>query len=145
MQLFHNPPPAQLYALLERCDLPTSDLEAHHLEHFLACGRADNLSGVVGLEFFGKIALLRSLAVVDEVRGLGFGNALVVGAEQYAVTKGVCELYLLTMTAEIFFQRLEYVTVDRDNVPDTIRGTQQFSGLCPDSAVVMVKKLQPVL
>ena len=63
-------------ALLERCRLPTEDLEHAHVEHFVVCRADEELVGVVGLEVLGKMALLRSLAVApDHSLYLGIGSS----------------------------------------------------------------------
>jgi len=48
---------------------------------------------------------------------------------------------LLTTSAESFFRLAHYVRVERDHVPQAIRGTTQFASLCPASAAVMRKTL----
>lgn len=141
MQIFHRPPAHRVRELLAACDLPTADLESRHFESFLGCGTAANPQGIVGLEIFGAVALLRSLAVAEEARGFGCGTALVAAAEHYAKEQGVRELYLLTTTAERFFARLGYTRADRNTAPEHIKRTQEFSGLCPESAAFMAKKL----
>ena len=85
--------------------------------------------------------MLRSLAVAETARGCGCGKALVQGIEATARSRGVANLYLLTNTAETFFARLGYRTIARADAPEAIRTTEEFSSLCPDSAVVMVKTL----
>ena len=62
-------------------------------------------------------------------------------AERHARSRGVRELYLLTTTAERFFERLGYRRTGRENAPEAIRGTQEFSGLCPSSSAFLVKEL----
>ncbi len=119
----------------------TSDLESRHFDNFLGCGTPEGPRGVVGLEILGSVALLRSLAVAEETRGLGCGKALVAEAENYAKDKGARELYLLTTTAESFFARLGYSRVERKTAPDQIKHMNEFSALCPDRAAFMVKKL----
>jgi amino-acid N-acetyltransferase len=141
MQIFHRPPECRARALLVACDLPTSDLASHHFDHFLGCGTTEALQGIVGLEIFGALALLRSLAVAKDARGSGCGKALVAAAETYAKQKGVRDLYLLTTTAERFFARLGYLGAERDTAPVPIQRTREFADLCPDSAVFMVKHL----
>lgn len=54
---------------------------------------------------------------------------------------GVETLYLLTTTAAGFFADRGYERVDRSVVPAPVRGTTQFSTLCPESATVMRKGL----
>jgi amino-acid N-acetyltransferase len=141
MNLYRHPPEAEVKRLLAASGLPASDLVPAHLEHFFGCGAAQSPTGVVGLELHGNAALLRSLAVAQDRRGAGCGKALVAEAERYARLQGVSELYLLTTTAERFFERLGYRRTMRDNAPAAIRGTQEFSTLCPSTAAFMVKLL----
>jgi amino-acid N-acetyltransferase len=105
MEVFYRPPEYSSKQLLAECDLPTSDLKPGHFDSFIGCGAPDNLKGIVGLECFGSVALLRSLAVAEVARGLGCAKALVLEAESYAKGKGVSGLYLLTTTAESFFSK----------------------------------------
>lgn len=143
MAIVRCPSEVRSRALLTACDLPTADLESRHFEHFLGWGSVENPQGVIGLELFDSVALLRSLAVTAEFRGTGVGKALVAAAEDYAQTQGVQALYLLTTTAAEFFDRLGYDLADRDTAPESIKATQEFSGLCPSSATFMVKHLEP--
>ena len=127
--------------LLTQAELPSSDLTAAHLEHFLACGSGDAPDGIVGIELCGSVALLRSLAVSASCRGRGYGRALVAQAERHAQSHGAKDIYLLTTTAERFFEALGYVRVEREAVPLAIRRTQEFARLCPSSSSVMIKQL----
>ena len=141
MNIFRNPTEVQVRSLLAECQLPTSDLSPKNLEHFLGCGTVQTLKGVVGLEIYDTVALLRSLAVAADCRGIGCGKALVAEAERYAQSKGVTELYLLTTTTADCFERLGYRRSSRENAPQAIRQTKEFSGLCPSSSALMAKAL----
>ncbi len=125
--------------LLEDTGLPTADLCGSHRVRFLAVGSASAPHGVVGLECFGTVGLLRSLAVPPASRGQGLGKALVAAVEHAAGQSGVRRLFLLTTTAQAFFAALGYVPTDRDQIPEAIRATAEFSTLCPSTAVVLVK------
>lgn len=102
----------------------------------------DKLVGVIGLEIYGTVALLRSLAVVPAQRNNGRGKSLVKFAEEYAADHGIESLYLLTTTAGDFFSRLGYTNTAREDAPSSIKATSQFSGLCPASSVFMSKHLR---
>jgi amino-acid N-acetyltransferase len=141
MHVYFQPPEDAAKSLLASCNLPIADLEAKHFERFFGCGSESSPAGVVGLELYGNAALLRSLAVSEVARGQGCGKRLVSEAEAYAKANGVNSIYLLTTSAETFFQSLGYSVANRSAVPEAIRGTQQFSGLCPSSASLMVKHI----
>lgn len=132
---------ATVVQLLTEAGLPSSDLTATHLEHFFACGSGDAPDGIVGVELYGSVALLRSLAVSSKCRGKGLGRALVAQVERYARSHGAMEIYLLTTTAERFFERLGYTQVKREAVPSTIRRTQEFATVCPSGSTVMRRQL----
>ncbi len=141
MHIFRVPPESYSRALLANCDLPTGDLQSDDFEHFIGCGQSDCPGGIVGLQQFGSVGLLRSLAVAEHARGQGCGKLLVAAAEDQAGKNGVADLYLLTTTAADFFSRLGYAPTLRAEAPEEIRNTQEFSALCPDAAVLMVKRL----
>jgi amino-acid N-acetyltransferase len=141
MEITTKPDEAAVKRLLAEAGLPTADITAGHLEHFFGCGPGDDLAAVVGLELFGAAGLLRSLAVAASGRRHGLGKRLVAHAERYARERGVESLYLLTTTAEGFFSRLGYERVPRDAVPEAIKATREYAGICPASAVVMTRRL----
>jgi len=133
---------SEVRALLETERLPASDVDERALERFLIWREPSGVSGVVGLELYGNVAFLRSLVVARHARGSGAGAALTQAAERLAASSGVDDLYLLTMTAERFFSARGYRNVDRRDAPPSIQGTTQFTGLCPSSAVLMMKSLR---
>lgn len=119
--------------------LPSADIEKDALEHFLVCRDEVGVAGAVGLELYGEIALLRSLVVTQKHLGMGLGRRLVAAAEELAQERGVRAIYLLTTTADSFFEYLGFRRVPRDRTPEAIRTSKEFSALCPSSAIVMVK------
>jgi amino-acid N-acetyltransferase len=141
MNVFPHPPASAVTRILGEAGLPYSDLTDAHLEHFFGCGSISAPEGIVGLELYESVALLRSLAVSSKCRGRGCGTALVAQAELFAQSQGAEEIYLLTSTAERFFERLGYARVLREAAPGAIQQTQEFSALCPSSSAFMVKRL----
>jgi len=128
-------------SLLERCDLPTRDLQRERLEHFIVCRASDQLAGVVGIDTVGELGLLRSLAVAPELRGRQLAHGLWGRAHDDAIGHGVRRLYLLTTTAERLFARWGFRRVSREVVPDAVQTMEEFTSLCPSSAVVMTLEL----
>ncbi|PQJ34468.1 hypothetical protein BSZ35_07525 [Salinibacter sp. 10B] len=127
--------------LLSRVGLPHDDLSNNLLSHFCVLRTNGVVQGTVGLEPVERAALLRSLAVHPNVRGQGHGTALVQAAEAHARTQNLHTLYLLTTTAAPFFRDRGYTPHPRNAVPSPIAQTDEFSRLCPDSAVCMQKSL----
>jgi amino-acid N-acetyltransferase len=127
--------------LLSSAQLPTEDLTEAHCEHFFFMGTRESPTALIGLELFGGVALLRSLAVSRQSRGTGVGTALVRHAEEYAREHGALTIYLLTTTAEIFFARRGYARASRESAPPAIRATREFAGICPASSAFMSRAL----
>lgn len=126
--------------LLKKNNLPTEDIRDSSSMFVLLDGNEH--AGVIGIEIYGKDALLRSLCVSEERRNAGAGKTLVLFLEDMATKKFVENLYLLTTTATKFFEHLGYNIIHRDEVPEAIRKTKEFSYLCPSSATVLKKKLR---
>jgi amino-acid N-acetyltransferase len=128
-------------ALLAAAQLPVSDLRASRSLSLMGVRDGSRLVGVVGIEVYGEVGTLRSLAVASTHRNAGLGVSLVSGAETWAAGQGVKILYLLTTTAAGFFARLGYVAAPRSAAPAAIAATAQFAGLCPASSTFMCKVL----
>ncbi len=125
--------------LLRHAGLPVADVSAEELS--LVAEKDGCLQGVIGLQSFEDVALLRSLAVSADERGAGIGPALVSALETMCLSKGVLELWLLTIDADAFFAKLGYLIAERSDAPQRIRSTEEFSALCPAEAVLMSKRL----
>jgi len=127
--------------MLADAGLPVADLTDDHMEHFFFSGSLQSPTGLVGLEFCGQEALLRSLVVVPSSRGSGLGAALARHAEDYARSRGARAVYLLTTTAESFFKDRGYAAADRATAPAAIRATREFAAICPASSAFLFKEL----
>lgn len=131
--------------LIDDAGLPVSDLGPDRLEDFLVAERSGasrtETLGTVGLQRFNHTGLLRSLVVNRGARRAGLGRRLVSALEANARCKGVTDLWLLTIDAERYFEGLGYTMMSRDSAPESIRQTEEFSGLCPDGAYLMRKIL----
>jgi amino-acid N-acetyltransferase len=125
--------------LLDSASLPRTDVTEASLQQFLVARLDKHFVGVVGLECYGDVALLRSLAVAKEHSGFGIGKQLVAAAEKLAAEIEIKSLYLLTTTADRFFAGLGFRLLQRELAPPAIRSTSQFSSLCPATAVLMGK------
>ncbi|MGN6639653.1 MAG: arsenic resistance N-acetyltransferase ArsN2 [Mucilaginibacter sp.] len=130
----------QIEALLEGEKLPVKDLPAS-LENFIIVIVENDVVAVSGLEVYGDHGLLRSLAVKAEYRNQGIADQLVQKIERLAVERGLKDVYLLTETAAGYFTRKNYQTVIRDSAPEEIKRSSEFSSVCPQSAMLMIKSL----
>ena len=124
---------------LKQQQLPVSDINENTLLYVLM--DAEKMIGTAGLEIFDDCALLRSVSLVQDARGKGYGKVLNEQIEQCAKESGINCMYLITTTAEKFFDRQGYCVIDRTTAPDAIKQTEQFTGLCPSSAVLMKKRI----
>lgn len=126
--------------LLEEVDLPTDEVEKF-FHDFLLISDESGVAGCIGLEVYGSVALLRSLAVKPGLQKKGYGRALLDAVLDDAIKRGITEVYLLTDTAETFFTLRGFQRADRSTAPDAISRTQEFSELCPSSSAFMLIRL----
>jgi amino-acid N-acetyltransferase len=132
--------PAML-ELLRDSDLPVDGVSAQ-VDAFLVAEHVGSLRGMVGLEQYGEVALLRSLVVHEQARGTGVGAQLVHAIEARAQRDGAETLVLLTTTAAEWFSRFGFVSTSREAVPVAVTASVEFQGACPASAAVMQKVLR---
>lgn len=122
--------------------LPIADLDASSMERFMVAESPQgDVIGAIGIEQYGQVALLRSLVISVGERQGGVGRALVERLEALASSLGITEVWLLTLDADGYFSRLGYEPREREAAPPAISGTEEFSKLCPGSAVLMRRRL----
>ena len=125
-------------ALLAENELIVADVDAALLVDFLVAEDASGrIVGSVGLERFGRSALLRSLATAKQARKAGLGTRLLAHAELMARASEVSELWLLTTTAAGFFRRRGYLDIPRGAAPTQVAASRQFAEMCPANATCM--------
>lgn len=112
-----------------------------HFSDFIVAEDGNGIEGAVGLEKYDSVALLRSAVVAPQLRGTGVGRKLVEQVLERAEEDGIDELYLLTTTAENYFPRFGFKPTTRAAVPEELKSSAEFRGACPDTAVVMKRRL----
>jgi len=126
--------------LLTANDLPLDGVR-DNFDSFVVAVDGDVIVGAVGLEKFDSAALLRSAVVQAEARGSGVGRKLVEQILERAEQSGIDEVYLLTTTAENYFPRFGFTRTTRASVPESVKASAEFRGACPDTAVVMERRV----
>lgn len=131
---------ASVESLLAGNDLPTDGVR-DHFSNFIVADNESAITGAIGLEKYGSAALLRSAVVSPDHRGSGVGRRLVEELLERAEAEGVDEIYLLTTTAEEYFPRFGFARTTRAEVPKAVQSSAEFRGACPDTAIVMVRRV----
>jgi UDP-N-acetylmuramate: L-alanyl-gamma-D-glutamyl-meso-diaminopimelate ligase len=104
---------------------------------FLVLRNETGLVGCVCLEVYAEDAILRSLVVVEEARGAGYGWMLADAAIQLARHRGVRRVYLLTETASDFFaEKHGFRVVVPSTIAVDVAESATFRG-CAEGAVAM--------
>ena len=88
-------------------------------------------------EPFGDAALLRSVAVAQEHRRTGAGTIVVAAALRKIAEAGIHRVYLVTESAERFFEACGFRAIDRDALPAEIAGHPQVTRECSVTAPSM--------
>ena len=125
--------------LLAAAGLPTDDLV--EVDRAWTASQRAELVAAAGVQGQGEHHLLRSVVVAPAHRAEGWGARLLASIESALRQDGAQAVWLLTTDAAAYFQRHGYVVRPRNEAPAAIASTRQFRGLCPASAVLMVKRL----
>ncbi len=126
--------------LLTASKLPLDGVR-DHFGDFIVAEDNDGIEGAIGLEKYNAVALLRSAVVAADHRGSGIGRRLVEQLVERAQEDGIDELYLLTTTADEYFPRFGFRPTTRAAIPDELKASAEFRGACPDTAIVMKRRL----
>lgn len=108
-----------LRAALSGAVLPIDDLTDAG-RSFFRFSRDGETVDFGGLELYGETALLRSIVVLSDRQGFGFGHAITLGLLNQAHRRGAGAAYLLTESAAPFFQSLCFRPIARDEAPSEI-------------------------
>ena len=130
----------EIIQLLQSQKLPAEDLPVL-LTGFYTAIENDQLVGVIGMERYGCFGLLRSMVVHPGFRNRQIAETLVNTLEQAAKSKEIISMYLLTETASKYFEKKGYKTIQREQVPEPVKASSEFSSICPVSATVMMKPI----
>lgn len=130
----------ELEQLLSAHHLPIVDIRGPVVQLF-AGYMGGELVGSIGVEQYGRVGLLRSLAVKPIYQGQKIGEKLIAFLTDHCLAENISELYLLTTTADRYFDRLGFQRITRADAPKEIVQTSEFKDICPASAVVMRKML----
>ena len=126
--------------LLAASGLPLAGVKGH-IEHFLVVEEGGGLVAAIGVEPYGTAGLLRSVVVSEGHRNRGLGRLLVEQIFLEARSRGWKELFLLTETAQKYFEGFGFQVITRDQVPVEVKMSAEFQGACPVSAIVMKRAL----
>lgn len=131
---------SEVKKLLQRSNLPFEDIDAHFDNYFVAMIE-NEIVGVLGTEAYGRLALLRSMAVDVKYRNNEIANSLLQQILQISKENKIQTLFLLTTTAQNYFLKHGFEIVERNQLPDVIQNTKEFQDICPVSAVCMKRDL----
>jgi N-acetylglutamate synthase-like GNAT family acetyltransferase len=96
---------------------------------------------VAGIESYGEVVLLRSVATEAESGGQGVAATLCRAVLDDAKARGARRAFLLTETAEDFFRRLGFETLARAEADPRLWASAEFQeGRCA-TAKLMTKLL----
>jgi amino-acid N-acetyltransferase len=126
--------------LLKSSNLPADDLD-YKRDLLVGYYEGDQLVGTGGLEVYGPYALLRSLSVKMGIRGKSVGTTITEYLLEEAKKKKLKAIYLLTETAHGFFLKKGFKDVQRDQVPEEVKASSEFSTVCATTAVVMMLQI----
>jgi N-acetylglutamate synthase-like GNAT family acetyltransferase len=126
-------------ALLRSYELPLEGAR-EHLALF-SVYEDGQVRGCAGAEIYGRVALLRSVAVAADARGNGAGRALVQRTLTRLEANGVTSVALLTTDAESYFRAFGFQPIVRESLPPKLNASAELRGACPASAVAMLLHL----
>jgi amino-acid N-acetyltransferase len=127
-------------SLLRASNLPADDLDFKR-DLLVGYYEGSSLVGTGGLEIHGHYALLRSLSVKMGIRGKSVGTTITEFLLDEAKKKKLRAIFLLTETAKGFFEKKGFQEIKRDEVPNEVKASSEFSTVCPTSATAMVLPL----
>lgn len=126
---------AQIYELLSKSGLPIEGVNSDIGSYYIAFNQG--VMGVIGVEYYGAAAMLRSLAVKPQFKKSGVAKELINHALQVMQTAGINDVYPLTTTAEGYMTHYGFSKIDRNEVPASVLASSALGNVCPSSSTCM--------
>jgi N-acetylglutamate synthase-like GNAT family acetyltransferase len=123
-------------ALLIVNALPTAGVD-DHWRTFVVARDGGRIVACGGAEAYQFAALIRSIAVDTKHRSQGLGRRIVRQLLDRLASRGIREFYLLTTTAEEYFRKRGFKTIERDEVHPQLLSSREFQDACPSTATCM--------
>jgi amino-acid N-acetyltransferase len=127
-------------ALLGSRSLPLDGAQQHFAD-FLLAFEDGALAACGGLECYGDVALLRSVAVAPTHRGRGLGRGVCGRLLASARQRNIRTVVLLTESAQDFFVKMGFEVVPRTVLPEQVKVSEELRGACPATAFAMLRSL----
>lgn len=127
--------------------LPRSPAELYEsVRNFIVLEADGRIVGCCAVKpFWEDLGELRSLAILEDYRGRGYGKKLVEAAVEDAKSTGLAKLFTLAKIPE-YFESLGFKKMDRDKLPKNIwvecTRCPEF-GVCDEKALLYVIKQGP--
>lgn len=108
---------------------------------FCHSDNAGKIVGIIGVEVYGASSLLRSLAVISNMRNKGIARSLLKEALAFAESIASYDVYLITETIGDTMERYGFCDVAREQVPDVILKSPYLNGILPCSSRIMYRNI----
>lgn len=117
----------EMAAVLHQADLLTYDLLSPRSCYWVVRDDQQRIIATAGLEFGSKAALLRSVAVLPDARSRGLAHVLADHAFQEAASNGYHDVYLFSVHAGGYWQRLGFEEVPVEEMVEVLPDVPQVN------------------
>jgi N-acetylglutamate synthase-like GNAT family acetyltransferase len=132
---------SEINDLLNSVSLPWVETDNCPRYFFVSKNTENKIIASIGLEIYGTYGLLRSLAVDPDNRNKGIALLLIDEIIKQSHALQLKAVYLLTTTADKYFLKNGFEDVQRNDIPEELTHSQEYSSICPASAITMRKSL----
>lgn len=106
--------------LLRACQLPVEGVR-EHIDHYLVSRDGGGLIGCAGLERYGKVGLLRCIAVARRARLAGLGELILSLLVADARESGIESLVVHPAGAAPYFEQIGFTAAETAVLPADLR------------------------
>ncbi|MCG5077998.1 GNAT family N-acetyltransferase [Paraburkholderia tagetis] len=123
--------------LLRTCQLPVEGVR-EHINRYLVSRDSGGIIGCAGLEQYGKVGLLRCLAVARRARFAGLGDFILSLLVADARERGIESLVVHSTGAERYFEQIGFTAAETSELPDDLRRSLERTSPCAALDIMQV-------
>ncbi|NLP65054.1 GNAT family N-acetyltransferase [Paraburkholderia sacchari] len=123
--------------LLRTCQLPVEGVR-EHINRYLVSRDSSGIIGCAALEQYGKVGLLRCIAVARRARFAGLGNFILSLLVADARERGIESLIVHSTGAERYFEQIGFTAAETSELPDDLRRSLERTSPCDALDIMQV-------
>jgi len=112
--------------VFKACCFNVSDFASSEIVHYITAKTEGKIVAALGIEQYGKHALITAVGVIPEYRNMGIGRRMLLHTYQLAKNLQISHIHYFTEDTR-FFQKLGFTILEREMAPFNVIKSDKYN------------------